>query len=103
MAAALRYPSARGRLTEEHELFRRLVLWEDRNHDGVSQPEEIQPATNVIAELGLGYVRHNRRDGFGNLFRFQGWASVRTAPGINAMKDHADMVERNIKLYDVFF
>lgn len=91
------------KLTEEHELFRRLLLWEDRNHDGVSQESELQPAGNVVAEIGLGYVPHNRRDRHGNKFVFQGWASVRTAPGKNPTTSHGDMVERNIKLYDVFF
>jgi hypothetical protein len=91
------------KITEDQELFGRLLLWEDANHDGVSQPSELQPATNVVAEIGLGYAVHNRRDRFGNKFRFQGWASVRTAPGKNETTGHADGLERNIKLYDVFF
>lgn len=90
-------------LHEGHEVFQRLLLWEDRNHDGVSQASELQPASNLLSEIGLGYVPYKRRDGHGNKFMFQGWASVRTAPGRNPTASHEDMLQRNIKLYDVFF
>jgi hypothetical protein len=90
-------------LVEGHPVFDQLLLWEDQNHDGISQPTEIQPATNILSEVGLGYDAHNRRDRFGNLFRFEGWASVRTAPGKNPTITHENMVQRNIKLYDVSF
>ena len=85
------------------DLFDRLLLWEDRNHDGVSQSGELQPARNVISELGLGYVKHDRRDGHGNLFMFEGRALVRTGPGRNPASGNDNMRERIIKLYDVFF
>jgi len=102
-ALAALAPPDTAKLTDEHELFHRLLLWEDRNHDGVSQPNELQAAGNVISEIGLGYVPHNRRDQHGNQFMYQGWASVRTGPGPNPTTSHTAMLERNIKLYDVFF
>jgi hypothetical protein len=49
-----------------------LALWIDRNHDGISQPEELMPlqAAGVTA---LGYAHHwnGRRDRSGNLFRWE--------------------------------
>lgn len=94
-----------GTINSDEPLFAKLLLWEDRNHNGFSEPSELQPATNVLAEIGLSYSLHNRRDGHGNLFRYRGWAAVRTAPGRNdsakqGPKAHA---ERVISLYDVIF
>ncbi len=88
-------------LVAGHPTFDALLLWEDRNHDGVSQADEVQRASNLLSEVGIGYDVHNRRDRFGNLFRFEGWASIRTGPGVNTTTSHENMVERNIKLYDV--
>jgi hypothetical protein len=36
-----------GRFRQGHPLFDKLLLWTDSNHDGISQPEELEP-------LGLG-------------------------------------------------
>jgi hypothetical protein len=55
-------------------VFSHLLLWVDRNHDGISQIGELMPASNVYAQIGLGYVGSPRRDGPGNQYRFKGWA-----------------------------
>jgi hypothetical protein len=102
-APASMAPPQSWKVTEEHELFARLLLWEDRNHDGVSQPNELQPASNVVVEIGLGYIPHQRRDGHGNKFMFEGRATVRTKPVKNPTTSRQDMADRNIKIYDVFF
>ena len=56
--------------------FKKLLLWTDRNHNGRSEPDELQPASNVIRRIGLIPAETNRRDGGGNLFRFRSWAQL---------------------------
>lgn len=84
-------------------LFAKLLLWEDVNHNGVSEPQELQPASNVVSDIGLGYQLHSRRDGHGNTFKFRGFAYVRTAPGRNKAVEQAEQQARQISIYDVFF
>jgi hypothetical protein len=84
-------------------LFAKLLLWEDANHNGLSEASELQPASNVVSGIGLGYSPHDRRDGFENLFAFRGFAHVRTAPGKNMAQSPSEDAARQINLYDVVF
>lgn len=50
--------------------FARLMLWRDRNHNGISEPDELEP----LAESGLravhtDYQTSARKDRYGNEFR----------------------------------
>jgi hypothetical protein len=94
---------ARAVLDNSQPLMAKLLLWEDANHNGISEVSELQPATNVIADIGMGYSTHNRRDGNNNLFRYRGFAHVRTAPGPNRAETPQDDEARRINIYDVFF
>jgi hypothetical protein len=48
-----------------------LVLWTDRNHDGVSQPTELAPIlSSNITSLSTAYRWAGRHDQYGNLFRY---------------------------------
>jgi hypothetical protein len=60
-----------GRIDPGDAIYPFLRLWVDRNHDGVSQPNELLslPEAGVFA-LGLHYVKSDRTDQFGNRFRF---------------------------------
>jgi hypothetical protein len=93
----------RGSVSSDDPLFAKLLLWFDYNHNGVSEPPELRPASESLTDIGLGYQEHMRRDGFGNEFRFKGWATVRTAPGRNRAEEPAEQQERKRLLYDVFF
>ena len=93
----------RAHVSSEDPLFEKLLLWTDRNHNGVSEPDELRPAASVLSDIGLGYEKHNRRDGSGNEFRFRGFAHVRTEPGRNAVKSPTEDRERQKHIYDVFF
>lgn len=84
-------------------LYARLLLWVDRNHDGVSQPDELRGLDPLLSAIGLGYRAHNRRDGHGNLFRWRGFAFVRTAPGRNVPIEPDESKARQIDIYDVIF
>jgi hypothetical protein len=52
--------------------FDRLVLWTDRNHDGVGTPDELIPAQSVITAITTGAIAVGKRDRYGNLFATQG-------------------------------
>lgn len=60
-----------GRIDPGDAVYARLLLWVDRNHDGISQPDELLtlPEAGIFA-IGLDYVNTERMDQFGNLFRF---------------------------------
>jgi hypothetical protein len=66
-----------------------LLLWTDRNHDAISQPEELHPlASSPITRLSLEHHWMGRRDAAGNLFGYQAIAA--TGNSVRPM-------------YDVFF
>jgi hypothetical protein len=56
-------------------LFRRLLLWTDANRDGISQPEELRPASSVLSQIGLALnvAVKPQSDSNGNLFWYSGW------------------------------
>ena len=67
-----------GQITRSDAVFKKLRLWIDRNHNGVSEPEELYrlPALDVVA-ISLDYKESRRTDEFGNSFRYR--AKVRDA------------------------
>jgi hypothetical protein len=53
------------------EAWAMLLLWTDRNHDGDSTPDELQPiAQSEVVSLGSDYRAVGKRDQWGNLFRY---------------------------------
>ncbi len=92
---------ASGSVSSDDPLFGRLLLWVDANHNGISEPFEMQPVTTRVAEIGLGYTIHDRKDGHGNCFVLRGWASIRTAPGRNKAQSPKESAERRRVIYDV--
>lgn len=59
-------------ISGQDSVFTSLRLWQDRNHNGVSEQTELLllPAANVQT-LSLDYKESRRRDGHGNLFRYR--------------------------------
>ena len=90
-------------LSAEHPLAAKLVLWTDTNHDGISQPSEMVPLVSRVTTIGFDYRVVSRKDGFGNTFRYKGWAEIRTAPGQNNSKNLKELKERARDIYDVGF
>jgi hypothetical protein len=66
------------RIDARDAVFGRLLLWTDANHNGVSEPEEIEhaAATGVVS-IGLAYDERKRRDQYGNEFRLRGESTWR--------------------------
>jgi hypothetical protein len=69
-----------GKITRRDAVFRRLRLWQDRNHNGISEPEELSrlPALDVVA-IFLDYRESRRTDQHGNRFKYR--AKVRDRQG----------------------
>jgi hypothetical protein len=53
--------------------FRRLLLWRDLNHNGISEPEELEPVTDTaLLAISTEYKRTPRKDRYGNAFLLKG-------------------------------
>ncbi|MGB7069722.1 MAG: hypothetical protein WBD22_09530 [Pyrinomonadaceae bacterium] len=53
-------------------VFGRLRLWQDTNHNGVSEPQELKTLDELgLARLELRYHSSRRTDQYGNLFGFR--------------------------------
>ena len=53
--------------------FSRLLLWRDANHNGISEPDELRPASGAgVIGIATEYKEKKRRDRYGNEFRQRG-------------------------------
>jgi hypothetical protein len=75
------------------EIYARLRLWFDRNHNGVSEADELVPLADAgVLAISSEYKQNARRDEHGNKFSLMGKALFRGPEG--------QQVWRNI--YDVY-
>jgi hypothetical protein len=64
---------ADSRIDSRDAVFSRLLLWRDRNHNGISEPDELTSAdTAGVRWIGTDYRTKKRADKFGNEFRQKG-------------------------------
>lgn len=76
-------------LDRTHPLFRQLLLWQDKNHNGLSEPDELRPFGQVFKSINLNYDYAQRVDRNGNLFGFKGTATTRAG--------------QVVRVFDVYF
>jgi hypothetical protein len=63
--------TADSKIDTSDPIYRSLLLWSDRNHDGRSEPSELIDLDNAgVMSIGLAYEVGDRVDTHGNVFKY---------------------------------
>lgn len=87
-----------GIIDEHDQVFSRLRLWIDENHDGIAQPSELHTLPELgVFSISLKYEMSPNKDVYGNRFLYKG----RVNPGLrrDSRDEHSEVGRW---AYDVF-